>query len=366
MNIGILGGGQLGWMTILEGRKLGFKFFVLDKNPNAPASRVADGWFPPEKVEEFSRLCDVITYEFEHIEDSVLENLKGEVLPNLEVLRIKRSRGSEKSFLLKAGYPVPRFQVCGLENLEECVKRVGLPAVVKAERLGYDGKGQYRIQDLEDLERVSSNHSQGESFVVEEMVRFRAEVSAVGVRDRKGRIEVFPVTQNVHEEGILLYNWTIDEGEVPKEVVDIVSDLMEDLSVVGLLAVEFFLTEEGKILINEFAPRPHNTGHYTLDGTYTSQFENLLRAITGLPLGSTRLKAPSGMVNILGLSLEDIDLENILSVEGTKLYWYGKEKRERRKMGHVNVVAEDMETLRAKLQRILKGVYQRDVSPLHP
>ncbi len=358
MNIGILGGGQLGWMTILEGRKFGFKFFVLDKNPDAPASTIADGWFPPEKVEEFSKLCDVITYEFEHIEDSVLENLKGEVLPSLEVLRIKRSRGNEKSFLLKAGYPVPRFEVCRLESLEECVRRIGLPAVVKAERLGYDGKGQYRVLSLKDLKNIRANHPEGESFVVEEMVHFRAEVSTVGARDKRGRIEVFPVTQNVHEEGILLYNWTLEE-EVPKEVVDIVSDLMEDLSIVGLLAVEFFITEEGKVLINEFAPRPHNTGHYTLDGAYTSQFENLLRAITDIPLGSTRLKAPSGMVNIIGLSLEEIELQEILSIEGAKLYWYGKEKRKRRKMGHVNVVAEDTDTLKIKLQKILKGLYQR-------
>ncbi len=366
MNIGILGGGQLGWMTILEGRKFGFNFFVLDENPHAPASKVADGWFPPEKVEEFSELCDVITYEFEHIEDSVIENLKGQVLPSLDVLKIKKNRGSEKNFLLKAGYPVPKFEVCKLENLEECVRKVGLPAVVKAEKLGYDGKGQYRVSSLNDLKSISKNHPEGESFVVEEMVHFRAEISAVGVRDKKGRIGVFPVTQNVHEEGILLYNWTPKEEEVPNDVVSVVSDLMEDLSVVGLLAVEFFLTEEGKILINEFAPRPHNTGHYTLDGAYTSQFENLTRAITGLPLGSTRLKAPSGMVNILGLSLEDIDVEDILSVEGAKLYWYGKEKRERRKMGHVNVVAEDHETLKLNLQEVLRIIYQRDASTFSP
>lgn len=362
MNVGILGGGQLGWMTILEGRRLGFRFFVLDKDPNAPASRIADGWFPPEKVKEFAKICNVITYEFEHVEEEVLESLEGKVLPRLEVLKIKRKRGSEKELLSRLRYPVPTFRVCDLDCIEEAVLSVGLPAVVKAERLGYDGRGQYRIFDLKDLKKVKENHSVGESFLVEEMVRFRAELSAVGVRDGRGRVKVYPITQNVHEEGILLYNWTTEESPVEKEIVGIVSDLMEDLSVVGLLAVEFFLTEEGKVLINELAPRPHNTGHYTLDGAYTSQFENLLRAITGLPLGSTKLKTPSGMVNILGLSLEEIDLEEVLSLEGTKLYWYGKEKRERRKMGHVNVVAEDQETLRARLSEILRSIYQREWS----
>ena len=362
MNVGILGGGQLGWMTILEGRKLGYRFFVLDRNPKSPASRIADGWFPPEKVGEFSRICDVITYEFEHIEEEVLENLEGKVLPSLEALRIKKSRANEKGFLSRLGYPLPRFEVCRLENLEEAVRSVGLPVVVKAERLGYDGKGQYRVFSLKDLGKIRENHSEGESFVVEEMINFRAELSAVGVRDRRGRIKVFPVTQNVHEEGILLYNWTPESSVVEREVVGMVSGLMEDLSIVGLLAVEFFLTETGDVLINEFAPRPHNTGHYTLDGAYTSQFENLLRAITDLPLGSTKLKIPSGMVNILGLSLEDIELEEILSVEGTRLYWYGKEKRDRRKMGHVNVIAKDQETLKSKLHEVLRRIYQKEYS----
>ena len=362
MNIGILGGGQLGWMTILEGRKLGFRFFVLDRNPRSPASKVADGWFPPEEVDRFLKLCDVITYEFEHIEDQILYKLEGKVRPGVDVLRIKKSRKEEKILLSRLAYPVPRFKVCDLDGLEEAVRSVGFPAVVKAEKLGYDGKGQYRVFGPEDLENVRENHSEGESFVVEEMVKFRAELSAIGARDRKGRIKVFPLTQNVHDEGILIYNWTPQRSIAEKEAVGIVSELMEDLSIVGLLAVEFFLTENDRLLVNEFAPRPHNTGHYTLDGAYTSQFENLLRAITDLPLGSTKLKVPSGMVNILGLSLEDIEPEHILSVEGTKLYWYGKEKRERRKMGHVNLVAKDHETLMVWLREVLKRVYQREYS----
>ncbi len=360
MNVGILGGGQLGWMTILEGRKLGFNFFVLDRDPNAPASRVADGWFPPEKAEEFYRICNVITYEFEHIEDEVLEKVGGKVFPSLEALILKRSRGNEKDFLYRKGYPVPRYRRGRLTDLERLLKDVSYPAVVKCERLGYDGKGQYRVYSPEDLKEIYRNHRENDSFVIEEFVEFIAEVSAIGVRDRKGRIKIYPVTENVHDEGILLYNWVAERKVFEREVIGIVSQLLEDLGIVGLLAVELFLTKEEKILVNEFAPRPHNTGHYTLDGAFTSQFENLVRSITDLPLGSTQLKLPSGMVNILGLSYEEIDLEEILSLKGTKVYWYGKEKRRRRKMGHVNVVGTNFETVRTNLQTILKILYQRE------
>ncbi len=359
MNVGILGGGQLGWMTILEGRKFGFRFLVLDKNPNAPASRLADRWFPPEKVESFYNQADIITYEFEHIEEEVLSKVEDKVLPNPQALRLKRIRGEEKKFLYSRGFPVVSFRVGKREQLESMVREIGLPAVVKSERLGYDGRGQYRINSLKDLEEVFKNHSQEESFVVEKFVDFEEELSVVGVRDRSGSVKAFPITRNVHERGILLYNWTQPhEGE--REAVSIVSELMEELNIVGLLAVEFFFTKEGKLLINEFAPRPHNTGHYTLDGTYTSQFENLLRAITGLPLGSTALKTHAGMVNILGLSYEEIPSEEILSLEGTKLYWYGKEKRPRRKVGHINVVSRDMNSLKDKISKVLESLYHRE------
>lgn len=360
MNVGILGGGQLGWMTILEGRKLGINFLVLDPNPNAPASRIADAWFPPEKVEEFYRGSDVITYEFEHIEDEVLESVEGKLIPNPLALRLKKDRGEEKGFLYKHGYPVPRFRRVKTEELKEAVSELGLPAVVKSTRLGYDGKGQYRIRREEDLGQVFKSHSEGESFVVEEFVDFELEASAVGVRDSEGRTLVFPITMNVHDEGILLYNYTVGKAPWEKELVDIIVSLLEDLKIVGLLAVEFFITKKGDVLINEFAPRPHNTAHYTLDGTFTSQFENLLRAILGLPLGSTQLKLPTGMVNILGLPLKEINLPELLSVKGSRLYWYGKEPKPRRKVGHVNIVSGSLSGLKERLERILKILYQRE------
>ena len=362
MRVGILGGGQLGWMTILEGRKLGLSFWVLDKDPDAPASRVADKWFPPERCREFAQGCEFITYEFEHIEEDILEVVEEKLVPGAEPLRLKKRRSEEKGFLYKLGYPVPKFVGTDLEGLKQAVEKVGTPAVVKSEKLGYDGKGQYRVTSEEDLEAIKKAHSEGDTFVVEEWVDFEAEVSVIGVRDSSGRIITYPMTYNVHEEGILLYNRVANFPDIEKEAVDIVSSLLEDLKIVGLLAVEFFLTSEGGLLINEFAPRPHNTGHYTLDGAYTSQFENLLRAILNLPLGSSALKVPSGMVNILGMSLSELNVEDILLVEGAKLYWYNKEKKPRRKVGHVNILTPSEEGLREGIRRLLQSIYHREYS----
>ncbi|MFN7065403.1 MAG: 5-(carboxyamino)imidazole ribonucleotide synthase [Aquificaceae bacterium] len=360
MRVGILGGGQLGWMTILEGKRFGFEFFVLDPNPKAPASKIADRWFPPEEVEEFIRHCHVITYEFEHIEERVLQKVYDLTTPSIGLLDLKRSKIKEKEFYKRNNYPTPDFVAVEGKELIDRVGAFGFPCLIKAERLGYDGKGQYKVYHREDLNMVLKNHPQEERFLVERLIDFSFEFSFIGVRDRKGHIRLYPLSVNHHEEGILLHSSTrslfIREGE------EIVSSLMEDLNLVGLLAVEFFYTWNGKVLINEFAPRPHNTGHYTLDGCYTSQFENLLRAICGLPLGSTKLKVPSGMVNLLGLSLEDIDLEKILSMEGTRLYWYSKEKKPRRKVGHINLVASTEQEVEEKIERLINLIYAHEPS----
>lgn len=360
MRVGILGGGQLGWMTILEGRKLGLEFFVLDPNPKAPASRIADRWFPPEKAEEFIRECHVITYEFEHIEEKVLEKFYDLTTPSLNVLEFKKSKIKEKEFYKRMGYPTVEFVVAKGKELKEKVEAFPLPCVIKREKLGYDGKGQYKIYSKEDLEVVLKNHSQEENFLIEKLIDFNFEFSIIGVRDKRGNKRLYPTTINYHEDGILLYNST--RSFQIKEAEDIVLSLMEDLNIVGLLAVEFFYTWDGRILINEFAPRPHNTGHYSLDGAFTSQFENLIRAICGLPLGSTRLKAPSGMVNLLGVSLEDLDLNTILSIEGAKLYWYGKEKKTKRKVGHINLVGNTEQEIEEKIEKLVNIIYSHEPS----
>lgn len=360
MRVGIVGGGQLGWMTILEGRKFGFEFFVLDPNPRAPASRIADAWFPPEKVDDFIKACHVITYEFEHVQDEVFQKLYDLTTPSLSILELKRSRIAEKTFYKNKGYPTPDFTFADYSELFEKVKAFGFPCVVKAEKKGYDGKGQYRLESLQDLEVVFKNHSPEERFLIERLVDFSFEFSIIGVRDKRGNVRLYPITVNHHERGVLLYNYT-RSFSLP-EANQIVVSLMEDLNLVGLLAVEFFYTWDGRILINEMAPRPHNTGHYSLDGAYTSQFENLLRAIHSLPLGATNLKCPSGMVNILGLSLEELDLSSLLSIEGTKLYWYGKSKKPGRKMGHINICASTEQELEEKIEKVLQVVYHHEPS----
>ncbi len=349
MNIGIIGDGQLGWMTIFENRKLNFNFCVLGNSPEAPASKIADRFFQYEEVDKFLNICDEVIFEFEHIPDFVFEKLLDH--PNYRALKIKRSRISEKNFLKEKGFPVAKFSYAYGHSLKEILENFKLPVVIKAETLGYDGKGQYVIKHLSDLNEIYKNHSLNESFIIEEFIEFKYEVSAIGVRDKKGNILIYPISFNYHKEGILIYNYApfIEN----KEINEIVSSLMEELGIVGLLAVEFFIDKNDRPIINEFAPRPHNTGHWTMDGAYTSQFENIIRAVSNIPLGSTKIKSPSGMVNILGKSLEDIDIDEILKIEGTELYWYGKTKKEKRKMGHINLVSKEITSLKNNIYKVL-------------
>lgn len=357
MVIGILGGGQLGWMTILEGRKLGVRFAVLDMNPGSPACRLADFCFTPDSVEEFVRTSDVITWEFEHIEGGVLESCSPKLISPNWILDLKKSRAQEKTFLSKRGFPTPEFTISSGEGIDIAIQRIGLPAVVKRDAWGYDGKGQFLIRDFGDMESFRSRVSSKESFVVEKFIDFRAEVSLITVRDRNGRTYHYPMTENTHREGILIKNRVVYNENLIREAREINEALCRELSLTGLLAVEYFVTKEGRLLVNEFAPRPHNTGHYTLDGAVTSQFENLVRVLMGLPTGSTDLVKPSAMVNIIGKDLDSISVGEILEIRGTKLYWYGKEPRSRRKMGHVNIVSDSFEELDRLVNRVESLIY---------
>ncbi|NPB07037.1 MAG: ATP-grasp domain-containing protein, partial [Aquificae bacterium] len=277
IKVGILGGGQLGWMTVLEGQKLGFEFLVLEDKKDAPAGRVAP-LYPTEKLDEFYAKADLITWEFEHLPDALLEKVADKLASPPEALFIKKSRVREKLFLRKLGLPLPRFEIASAKELPEAVESVGLPAVVKAEHLGYDGKGQYRVKTLSELKRILANHPPNARFVVEELVDFLAETSCVAVIPAEGEPLCYPMPYNYHLEGILYYNF-VPFTERP-EALNYALTVARALNFVGVLTVEFFLTKEGKLLVNEFAPRVHNTGHWTLDGAYTSQFENHLRAIT--------------------------------------------------------------------------------------
>ncbi|MCY0860743.1 MAG: 5-(carboxyamino)imidazole ribonucleotide synthase [Sulfolobaceae archaeon] len=352
LKIGILGGGQLGWMMILEGRKYPFKFYVLG-NLDEPACRIADRCYPVDKYKEMIDEVDVVTFEFEHVSDEALNYAedKGKLLPRISTVELKRERYKEKEFYKEHDLPTPRFFIAedGEEALKILKEEFNGEAVLKESVGGYDGKGIYFIRG--DVDRYESIiRGKRVKFVVEELVKFDYEASIIAVRDKKGNFRAYPPTFNYNEKGILVYNY----GPIKREgFVEIAKRLANSLDYVGTMGIEFFV-RNGEILINEFSPRVHNTGHYTLDSAFVSQFEQHLRAITGLELGETDLLSFGGMVNILGTDYVPYEVLNY-----GKVYWYGKsEVKKRRKMGHVNVVGESLEEVRQKVETVMKLIYK--------
>ncbi|MFP3232700.1 MAG: 5-(carboxyamino)imidazole ribonucleotide synthase [Sulfolobaceae archaeon] len=348
--IAILGGGQLGWMMILEGRKYPFTFYVMDE-PNAPACRVADRCFKPEEYKEMINQVDVVTFEFEHVKEEALEYAreKDKLFPNINTVELKRERWKEKTYYKEHNLPTPKFYVAedGEEALRVLKDQFNNVGVLKQSRGGYDGKGQYFIKG--DVEKYSFIKDMKCKFVVEEFVDYDYEASIIAVRDKKGNFKAYPPTFNYNEKGILVYNYGPFNDDRFK---DIAKRLADSLEYVGTMGIEFFV-RKGEILINEFAPRVHNTGHYTLDATFVSQFEQHIRAIGEIDLGDTTLLSYGGMVNILGT--DNVPYEVL---KFGKVYWYGKsEVKKRRKMGHVNVVGEDLEDVKQKIDNIIKLIY---------
>ena len=348
--IGILGGGQLGWMLILEGRKFPFDFYVLEKDKEAPACRIADKYFSPEDYKQFVDECDIVTFEFEHVYDKALEyaNEKGKLIPSIETIILKRERHREKLYYLKHGFPTPRFLIAndGEEALKIAKDEFNGVAVIKQSHGGYDGKNQYflfgNVNDFYFLKDIK------DIFIVEEYINFDYEASVIVVKNDY-EVLTYPPTYNFNQKGILVYNYGPFKNE---KISEIAANLAKSLDYTGVMGVEFMIKGEN-IYINEFAPRVHNTGHYTLDAAFVSQFENHIRAISNLELGSTELFCYGGMLNILGIS--DISLEVL---KYGKLYWYGKkEVRKRRKMGHINVVGSTIQEVKHKIDELIKIVY---------
>ncbi|BFH73859.1 5-(carboxyamino)imidazole ribonucleotide synthase [Sulfurisphaera javensis] len=350
IKIGILGGGQLGWMMILEGRKYPFKFYVMDE-PDAPACKIADKCYSPEEYKQMIDQSDIVTFEFEHVKEEALQYAEeqGKLLPRLNTVELKRERWKEKIFYKDHGLPTPRFYVVndGEEALKILKDEFNNIGVLKQSKGGYDGKGQYFIKG--DPEKYSFIKDMKCKFVVEEFVNFDYEASIIAVRDKNGNFKAYPPTYNYNEKGILVYNY----GPLKdNRFAEIAKRLMDSLEYIGTIGIEFFV-RNGEILINEFAPRVHNTGHYTLDSAFISQFEQHLRAITGLELGNTDLLSYGGMVNILGTDKVPFEV-----IKYGKVYWYGKsEVRKRRKMGHVNVIGENLEDVKQKIDIIMKLIY---------
>lgn len=353
--IGILGGGQLGRMIALAGRAMGYRFVTMDPTPDAPCGQTADEQIVAryDDVEAAMRLAaasDVISYEFENVDAQVAEVLesKSYVPQGSRLLRITQNRIREKTAIQEMGIPVAPFRVvASLADLQQAVRELGLPAVMKTATGGYDGKGQWVLKSEEELaEAYETLAKAGTELIVEQFVPFELELSVIAARNPDGDLAVFPTAENVHQDNIL--HLSIVPARVSDDIREraerIALTIVEKLDVVGLLAIEMFLTRDGKLYVNELAPRPHNSGHYTMEACATSQFEQHVRAVCNLPLGSTELLTPVVMVNILGEHLQPV-LDRIDALpRSAKLHLYGKaESKEKRKMGHLNVLAPTVE-----------------------
>lgn len=358
--IGIVGGGQLGRMLIFECRRMGYNTVVLDHDYSCPAAQIANASFNFSQVSDFIKSCNIATYEFEHIDIDALIEIEQKIplLPSSAVLSIKQTRASEKSFLKNKGFPIPKFQIFdNPSSILSIAKEKQI--VIKKSAGGYDGKGLYTIKSLSDFESIK-NQLEDEVFVVEELVPYTKEVSVICARNHNGDISVYPVAENVHDNGILLY--TLAPANITEKAknraYEIAIELIKKLDIIGLLCVEMFLLDNDELLINEFAPRPHNSGHYTIDACDISQFEMLLRAICGFEMVAPECLCNAAMLNIIGKGANDIDYKEILSISGVQIHFYGKKDvRHRRKMGHINIVGKEIKDVKERLSHVIRLVY---------
>jgi len=351
--LGVLGGGQLGRMFCVAARTMGYRVVVLDPDPSCGAGRIADvhiqaGYTDQAALQDMAEQCDAITLEFENIPSQSVRFLakKTTVYPVAESLEIAQNRDLEKQFAQKAGLqPVPYFAVHSEEDLKRAADVIGFPAILKSNTLGYDGKGQFVVNNISELAEAFASAGKV-SCVLEKKINIQREISAIVARNTKAEMASFPVSENQHVNGILhmsIVPARISDA-ITKQAIENASILAEAMSYIGILAVEFFVSDENVLYFNEMAPRPHNSGHYTKDACVTSQFEQQVRMMCGLPPGDTRLLSPVVMVNMLG-DLWLPDWRAILQHNNIKLHLYGKtEARPGRKMGHFNVLAEDVDT----------------------
>ena len=353
-SLGVLGGGQLGRMFALAARVMGYRVVVLDPDPASPAGQVADihlkaAYDDAVSLLHMGQLCDAVTTEFENVPARSLEMLARHcfVAPGADAVAVAQDRLTEKTRARELGLDTAPFANIEDEGwLVHAWSEVGGPALLKTRRLGYDGKGQARIDSLDDL--VEAHARLGSApCLLEARLDLEREVSVILARDRDGEIAFYPLAENRHRDGIL--DLSLVPARVPENVAgrawSMAADLANGLDYVGVLAVEFFILRDGRVLFNEMAPRPHNSGHYTLDACVTDQFEQQVRMLAGLPPGDTRLLSPVAMVNLIGdLWQPQPDWQRLLVHPGVKLHLYGKEvARPGRKMGHYNCLAGTIE-----------------------
>ncbi|MFB5195892.1 5-(carboxyamino)imidazole ribonucleotide synthase [Neobacillus sp. KR4-4] len=355
--IGILGGGQLGRMISIAGKNMGYRFITLDPTPNSPCGQVADlqitaPYTELKAVKELADSSDVITYEFENVDSTITSILETTsfVPQGSELLKITQNRILEKSTLKSFDVKVAPFFVISSENdFETAIDPMGFPYIMKTATGGYDGKGQWVIKSREDIPiAIEAWKNAGMDMIIEQFIPFCKELSVIVARNIQGQTKTFPAAENIHINNILHQSLVpariSDEQRIQAETEAL--KIADSLQVVGLIAIEMFLTNDGEIIVNELAPRPHNSGHYSMDACITSQFEQHIRAICGLPLGDTTLLSPIIMVNILGQHVNKV-LDKIEQLPPTaKLHLYGKkESDENRKMGHINFLGSNLEQI---------------------
>ena len=352
--LGMLGGGQLGRMFTIAARTMGYEVIVLDPDKESPAGKLATthicaDYADQAALEQIAKSCDAITTEFENVPASTLETLSKTkpVRPGAKAISIAQDRIQEKNFLKDNGfYTAPFAVIHSFEDLQKSISEIGTPAILKVSRFGYDGKGQFGINAESDIEKAWKT-LEGEACVLEQRMPLDIEVSVVLARGTEGEVVTYPVSENIHEGGILdvsVVPARID-NDLETKVINMAKDIATALDYVGIMAVEFFISN-GKILVNEIAPRPHNSGHFTLDACMTDQFEQQVRAVCGLPLGETTLLSPVVMINMLGDIWHDGKApkwQKLLDHPNVKLHLYGKrEARPGRKMGHFNVLSANI------------------------
>ena len=370
--IGMLGGGQLGRMFVTAAHNLGYKVVVLEPDVDSPAGMIADkhivaAYDDAEAMATLAKSCDVITTEFENIPSQVLETLSAScpVHPSASAVEKAQDRSVEKEFILSCGLlPVPYGSITTYSEIAPAIEKIEFPAIMKTARFGYDGKGQIRVNSHEEVKEAYLTFNQ-QACVLEQMIDLKCEISVVLARNEAGESTIFPIAENIHVNGIL------HQSIVPARVEDhllksaeaAAKRIADKMEYIGVLAVELFVTQDDALLINEIAPRTHNSGHYTMDACVSSQFEQQVRAICGLPFADTSLLSPVVMTNMLG-DLWDLSLKEpvlnylpILSSDHSKLHLYGKrEARQGRKMGHFNTLAATNELAQAEANRIFDAI----------
>ncbi|EDY87573.1 phosphoribosylaminoimidazole carboxylase, ATPase subunit [gamma proteobacterium HTCC5015] len=360
MNIGIIGGGQLAKMMILAGYPLGQSFTVLDPSKDAAGARVANrhivgDYDDTDKLRELAESCDVVTFDFENVPADALRALESAVTayPPSQALEVAQDRLDEKQLFHSQGIPTAPHQAVDNEaDLRQAIETIGLPGILKTRRLGYDGKGQFVLREASQVADAIAAMS-GQAAIYEGMVPFDCEVSLLSVRGRAGETKFYPLAQNDHVGGILhISRVPYVSDALQRQAEKLVTPLLEKLNYVGVLAVEFFLVD-GELVANEVAPRVHNSGHWSIEGAVCSQFENHLRAITGLPLGSTRVDGFAAMVNCISKMPK---AEDVLKMTACHFHDYGKAPKSKRKLGHVTTTAKSKERLEEKIALIEKVI----------